>query len=132
MKKIAWLCVIVGLLAVTAMPTLAAGGPPPGGKSSKGARAPFALAGTITEISGTGVTVQVVSGNRLVKDYIGQSLPLQTTSKTRYLLKTPSGTVPITFADLEVGQDISVNGTLADNVWTANRITVGASLVHQP
>ncbi len=129
MKKIAWLFVVVGLLVVTAMPTLAAGGPPPGGK---GARAPFALAGTITDLSGTVVTVQVVSGNRLVKDYIGQSLPLQTTSNTRYLLKTSSGTVPITFADLQVGQDISVSGTLANNVWTADRITVGASLVHQP
>ncbi len=128
MKKAAYLLIVIGLLAATALPALAAGGPPPGGQRVRG---PFALAGTITDISETVVTVQVVCGNRLVKAYIGQSLPLQTTPTTRYLLKTPAGAVPITFADLQVGQNVSVNGTLVNNVWAASRITVGAALACQ-
>ncbi len=128
MKKVVYLLITLGLILTMAVPVLAAGGPPPG----KGRRGPFALAGTITDISGTVVTVQVTCGNVLVKNYIGQTLPMQTTSGTRYLLKTPGGTVPITLADLAVGQKVSVNGTLANNVWTANRITGGAPLTCQP
>jgi hypothetical protein len=37
-------------------------------------------------------------------------------------------TTTIGFADLKVGQQASANGTAANNVWTASRITVGASL----
>jgi hypothetical protein len=40
--------------------------------------------------------------------------------------------VPITFADLAVGQKVSVSGTVANNVWTVARITVGADLIHLP
>lgn len=63
-----------------------------------------------------------------MRDYIGYDLTVRTTAATRFLLKTPSGTVPITFADLRVGQNVSVYGTLANGVWTASRITVGADL----
>lgn len=122
MKKIAYLLLVIGLLVVTTMPALAADSPD----------SVFALVGTITDISAPVVTVQVVFGNRLVDDYIGQMLSLQTTPDTLYLLKTPLGGVPITFDDLEVGQNVSVNGTLVNNVWIAGRITVGAALIHQP
>ena len=128
MKKV-WIALLVlVVLTATAMPALAAGGPPP----VRGKSGSFTLAGVVTAINGTAVTVQVTGGNPIVRGYIGQALALQTTSSTRYLLKTDTGTVSITFADLAVGQKISANGKVANNVWTAARITVGAALIHLP
>ncbi len=128
MKKV-WIALLVlVVLGATAMPALAAGGPPPvRGKSGR-----FTLAGVITAINGTAVTVQVAGGNSTVRAYVGQTLTLQTTSSTHYLPRTGTGTVPITFADLAVGQKVSASGTVANNVWTAMRITVGAKLIHLP
>jgi hypothetical protein len=74
----------------------------------------------------------VTGGNPIVREYVGQSLTLQTTSSTRYLLKTDAGVVPITLAGLAVGQNVSASGKVANNMWTAARITVGAALVHLP
>jgi hypothetical protein len=128
MKKV-WIALLVlVVLVATAMPALAAGGPPPVCCKSGS----FTLAGVITAINGTAITVQVTGGNPIVREYVGQTLALQTTSSTRYLLKTDTGTVPITFADLAVGQKVSVSGTVANNVWTVARITVGADLIHLP
>jgi len=118
----------VMLLLVSVMPSLAAGGPP-AGRGSNGA---FTLAGTITAIDGTTVTVHVVGGSSSVKAFVGKDLVLQTIDDTRYLLRTSTVTVPITFADLQVGQTISASGTVANDVWTALRITVGAELIHHP
>ena len=128
MRKLTVALLVLVVLAATAMPALAAGGPPPVRDNS----GRFTLAGVITAISGTTVTVQVTGGNPIVREHIGQSLALQTTTSTRYLLKTDTGTVPITFTDLAVGQKVSASGTVANNVWTAARITVGAALVHLP
>ena len=128
MKKLTMALLVLVVLGATAMPALAAGGPPP----VRGKSGSFTLAGVITAISETTVTVQVTGGNPIVHGYIGQALALQTTSSTRYLLKTDTGTVSITFADLAVGQKVSANGKVANNVWTAARITVGADLVHLP
>ncbi len=154
MRKAVYLLFVIGLLVAMVTPVMAAGGPPhqgtpPGqvgkpctGNPSQGVPpaqkgnaqrlcGPFNLVGTITGIGDSTVTVQVASGNRLVKDFIGQTLTIQTTPSTRYLLRTSTETVPITFADLQVGQKVSVQGTLADGVWTARRITVGAALIHK-
>ena len=128
MKKLTIASLVLVVLAATAMPALAAGGPPP----VRGRSGSFTLEGVITAISGTTVTVQVTGGNPIVREYIGQSLTLQTTSSTRCLLKTDTGTVSITSADLAVGQKVSASGKVANNVWTAARITVGAALVHLP
>jgi hypothetical protein len=128
MKKVTMTLLVLVVLAATAMPALAAGGPPP----VRGRSNSFTLAGIITAINGTTVTVQVTGGNPMVREYSGQTLTLQTTSGTRYLLKTDTGVVPITFADLAVGQKVSASGTVANNVWTAARITVGANLIHLP
>ena len=128
MRKV-WIALLVlVVLVATATPALAAGGPPP----VRGKSGSFTLAGVVTAINGTAVTVQVTGGNPIVHAYIGQTLTLQTTSSTRYLLRTDTGTAPITFADLAVGQKVSASGTVANNVWTAMRITVGANLVHLP
>jgi len=128
MKKVTIALLVLVVLVATAMPALAAGGPPP----VRGKSGSFTLAGVITAINGTAVTVQVTGGNPIVREYVGQILALQTTSRTRFLLKTDAGIVPITFADLAVGQKVSASGTVANNVWTATRITVGAALVHLP
>ncbi len=141
MKKLFVLTLVLALLAVTAVPAFAAGNPPAGNGngggsgSGKGGNAPFALAGTIASLDpATGaVTVTVACGNQLVKPYIGQNLVIQTTSTTRFLLSNPDGVAtPITFADLVAGQAVSVNGQVKNNVWTASRITVGASLTCLP
>lgn len=138
MKKLFVLTLVLALLAITALPAFAAGGAPTGnggGDSGKGSKAPFALAGTIANLDPIThtVTVTVVCGNKLVKPYVGQNLNIQTTETTRFLLRNADGTVtPITFADLAVGQKVSSNGQLANNVWTAGRITVGADLTCLP
>lgn len=126
MKRVAIALLALVVLVATATPALAAGGPPP----VRGKSGSFTLTGVITAINGKTVTVQVTGGNPIVREYVGQTLALQTTSGTRYLLKTDTGTVPIRFADLAVGQKVSVSGTVANDVWTATRITVGADLVH--
>ena len=128
MKKV-WIALLVLVVFVaTATPALAAGGPPP----VRGKSGSFTLAGVIPAINGTAVTVQVTGGNPIVREYVGQTLALQTTSRTRYLLKTDTGTVLFTFADLAIGQRVSTSGTVANNVWTATHIAVGATLVHLP
>ena len=141
MKKILTITLVLVLLAVTVVPALAAGGPPAGKGPGAGKSAgrigvsTFALAGTIASIDPTAhtVTVAVVSGNKQAKQYIGQNLTLLTTVSTRFLLRNPdSVATPITFADLSVGQKVSVNGQLTDNVWVATRITVGARLICLP
>ena len=127
MKKLLVVTIALFLLAVTVVPAFAAGPLP-------APRGPFTLVGRITAIdsaNGT-VTVTVFRGNTLVQPYLGKSLTLNTTATTRYFYKANAAAVPtpITFADLKVGQPVSVNGTLANGVWTANRITVtaGASI----
>ena len=124
MKKMVSLFIALVLLVGVAMPAFAAGEP------SRHGRAPFTLAGTITAIQGTTVTVHVVAGNYVVRPYIGQDLALQTTTATRFLLKTATGTVVITLADLAVGQNVSAQGTFVAGAWTAERITVGAQIIH--
>ncbi|MCL4487009.1 MAG: DUF5666 domain-containing protein [Chloroflexi bacterium] len=121
---------IVLLLAIAAssalVPSVSAAGGAPSGASS------FTLAGKITSIDASSetITVQVQSGNFLVKPYLGKSVTLTASQDTRFLLKTASTTVPITFADLQVGQSVSASGVLSDGEWLLARVTVGAELIH--
>lgn len=130
--------IVLALLAVTATSALAAGNPPPGGGGGNGhnARGNFAVVGTITALDpgAQTVTIQVLSGNKLVQPYVGQTITLQTTATTRFLLADPAGgaATVISFADLQVGQSVNANGRVANNVWTAARLTAGVSLVHIP
>lgn len=129
MKKSLVVLMVVALLAVGAVPAFAAKGiqPQPPAPNKGGL---FTLVGTIAAIDGSVVTVKVVSGNPVAKPYVGQNVALQTTAATRFLLTTPTGTVVITLADLQVGQNVSAQGKLADGVWTADRITAGAKIIH--
>ena len=91
---------------------------------------PFALVGKITAIdpAARSVTVQVVSGNALVKGSIGQSVTIKTTNTTLFRYTDGSVTTNIKFEDLKVGNAVSAGGSLSGGTWTASRITVGAKL----
>jgi hypothetical protein len=132
MKKIIVLSLALALLSATVFPAYAGYGPQAcKGRVAATSRGTFAMSGTLSSIDPATltVTVTVVCGSKLVKPYIGQDLTIQTTDSTRFLMRNPDGTAtPITFADLEVGQNVSINGRLANDVWIAGRITVGALL----
>lgn len=129
MKKSLVVLMVIVLLAVSAAPAFAARGVPPQPPiSNRGGL--FTLAGTITAIDGSVLTVKVVSGNPIARPYVGQNVALQTTATTRFLLTAPTGTVVITLADLQVGQNVSAQGKLANGMWTADRITAGAKIIH--
>ncbi len=127
MKRYLFVVLALALVFALANPALAAG--PKGGNGT----GTFSLAGKITAIDGNTVSVEVVAGNALVKSYIKQTVPLTTTESTRFLANDGTTVTAITLSDLKVGDSISDSGTLANNVWTASRITVGAKLllVHQ-
>ncbi len=122
MKKLFVVVLALLIALATVSPAFAAGSP----------RGPFALVAKISAIDPVSktVTVSVLKGNTLVKSYIGKNLVMTTTASTRYLYKSSATAVPtpITFADLKVGNAVSVTGTLTNGVWTAARVTVGANL----
>lgn len=92
---------------------------------------PYEFSGTITAVDDVNyaITVNVVCSNSLANPYIGQEVTVQTTSTTRFLLQNADGTVtPITFDDLEAGQNVSSHASLVDGIFMATRITSGASL----
>ena len=122
MKRFFVVTLVVFLALATVVPAFAAGGP--GGT--------LALTATISSIdpsAGT-VTLAVLNGNKLVQPFIGKSVTVTTIANTRYLYKSSPAAVPraISFADLKAGDAVSVGGVLAGSIWTAARITVGASL----
>jgi hypothetical protein len=90
--------------------------------------APFALAGKITAIDAVSrtVTVQVVSGNVLVKPYVGKVVTLTTSAATLFRYTDGTTTTATTFETLKVGDPVSAGGTLAAGIWKTSRITIGA------
>ena len=129
MKKSLVVLMVVALLAVSAAPVFAARVVPPQ-PPTRNQGGQFTLVGTITAIEENLVTVSVVGGNPIVKPFVGQAVTLQTSATTRFLLTSETGTVVITLADLQVGQNVSAQGKLANNVWMADRVTVGAQIIH--
>jgi hypothetical protein len=98
------------------------------GQGQQGTRGTFTITGTIAAIGSDTVTINVIRGNKLAQPYLGTQTSITVTSRTRYLYNDGMTTTTIAFADLKVGQPVSVNGTVVNNVWTAARITVGAAL----
>jgi hypothetical protein len=86
------------------------------------------MSGTIAAIGNNTVTIDVVRGNKLIQPYLGTQVTVTMTPQTRYLHTDGTTTTTIGFADLQVGQQVSLHGTVANNVWTVSRVTVGASL----
>jgi hypothetical protein len=140
MKKMLVLLVVLMLTFAMVIPAAAGNGPggggngggsgtgPGTGQEQQGTRGTFAITGTIAAIGTNTVTINVSRGNKLVQPYLGTQVTVTVTSGTRYLYKDGTTITTIGFADLKVGQPVSVNGILANNVWTVSRITVGASL----
>ncbi len=136
MKKMLVILVVLLLAFAVAIPAAAGNGPGGGGKGGgsgtgqgqQGTRGIFAITGTIAAIGTDTVSINVFRGNKLVQPYLGTELTVTVTSRTRYLYKDGTTTSAIGFADLKVGQPVSVHGRVADAIWTTSRITVGASL----
>ena len=140
MKKMLVLLVVLMLTFAMVIPAAAGNGPggggngggngtgPGTGQGQQGTRGTFAITGTIAAIGTNSVTINVTRGNKLVQPYLGTQLTMTVTSGIRYLYKDGTTITTIGFADLKVGQPVSVNGILANNIWTVSRITVGASL----
>jgi hypothetical protein len=85
----------------------------------------FSVLGTITEIDGDTITVQVLEGSRLVWPNIGQALDVQMTPTTLYYEWTPHGLEAITFGAVEKGDTTNIHGTVAeDGDFTASRVIV--------
>jgi len=140
MKKMLVLLVVLMLTFAIVIPAAAGNGPggggngggngtgPGTGQGQQGTRGTFAITGTIAAIGTNSVTINVTRANKLVQPYLGTQVTVTVTSGTRYLYKDGTTITTIGFADLKVGQPVSVNGILANNIWTVSRITVGASL----
>ena len=155
MKKIVVLTILVALLAVAVTPVFAGNGTPNNGDQTgtgtgvgtgngnyyqNAGESFFSLVGPITALdpaTGT-VTITVAAGSYLVHEFIGTDVVVATTEETRILMACNTDEVDctataVTFAELVVGQNVSVKGLIdadGDEVldWTAQRITIGAAL----
>ena len=126
MRKLFVFALVLALLMVVAVPVLAAG---------KTHSKPFAVSGIIASVDPEAqiVTIVVACGNKLVKPLIDQKLTIQISAETRMLLFNPDDVVtPASFDDLIAGQKVNLNGQSANNLWIANRITVGAEYICLP
>lgn len=154
MKKWIVLFVVVVLTVVIIVPAFAKGNGPFGGGNGggtsgittgygiltgsgtgfaqQGSQSIFIMEGTISAIGTDSVTIDVYRGNKLVQPYLGTQVTVTVTTLTRYLLRNGTTTTVISLSDLSIGQPVSVYGTLADNIWTTSRITVGAALLCLP
>lgn len=145
MKKTVTFLILAAVLALLAAgPVMAAGG----GRNSNGGhhnghqnghqmerareqgseglrrRQYFTLVGLISGLADDSVTVQVHSGNRFVKPYVGEVLAVQIDEATEYRRWTPAGCVLIEPAEVEVGDAASIHGTVTGEGFLAERVTV--------
>jgi hypothetical protein len=147
MKKIIVLLAVLALTFAVNTPASAngngSGGKGPGKGSGtglfsgtnqiqQGQNGAVTITGTIAAIGTDNVTINVVGGNKLVQPYLGTPLNLAVTSNTSFLLRDGTTVTIIALMDLKVGQAVSANVTVINNIWTASRITVGASLTCLP
>lgn len=88
----------------------------------------FLVEGRITVIGENSFTVHVWDGHGAARRFIGQDLTLQVAPETRYRDCT-SGCVPISFADLEVGDILDpAKGIASGDVFTALLVRVDNDL----
>lgn len=134
-KRVVWYSVLVIVLLTVSAGTVMAGkggggGGGGGGDAPKGSCV-FALVGQVVSVDyeAESITVQVLSGNRLVQDYIDTALTVTTTSETRFWTYGESDCVPGAFEDVVVGTYVSVGGCV-DPVdgFVAERVTVNAAV----
>jgi hypothetical protein len=134
MKKIAILFAVLVMVFAFTIPAAANGFGPGGGMGSgttqgqPGGRGTFVIVGTITDLGTNSVTIDVLRGNRLGQTYIGTQVTLTVTPQALFFSRNGTTITQINFAGLMVGQQVSVNGIIANTVWTVYRITTGALL----
>ncbi len=134
MKKLVVLLAVLVMVFALTIPAAASGFGPGGGMGSAtsrgqpGGRGTFVIVGKITEIGTASVTIDVLRGNRLGQSAIGTQVTLNVSAQTLFFSRNGSTITQISFEDLQVGQQVSVNGIFSNNVWTVYRITVGALL----
>ena len=123
MKRAFWITtVVVALLAMTALPALAAGGK----VRHRWDGTLFALVGQVTAIDAANltITVQVLKG-----PLEGETVTVSTDASTRFLQYGECPMDVIGFEDVEVEDYASVGGlVLDDGVYLANRVTVDIPL----
>ncbi len=125
MQKIVWRAlVVIVVLALASSVALAA----EGGKRARGAK--FSLVGEIVgkTVDPDTLKIRVCAGNQVIVPWIDQQVSVQFTAATRI---RPYGALPgvlMDFAEIPVGQEISVNGMYdaTTGTFTADRATVGA------
>jgi hypothetical protein len=139
MKKLAVLFAVLVMVFAFTIPA-AAGGLDRGGcmgsastctgtgQGQQGFPGMFVIVGKISDLGTNSVTIDVLRGNKLGQSAIGTQLTVTVTPQTLFLIRNGTTISLIGFADLQVGQQVNVNGTVVDNVWTVYRITVGALL----
>lgn len=141
-KKLVVLIIIALIALVAVVPALAAGNGNGNGGSSNGngnggsghghkgsggrAQQYFSVLGTIKAKGDSMITVVVLEGSWAVLDYVdvGDELDVKVTQDTLYYKWTPDGRIPITFLDVEKDATTNIHGTVADGVFTADRVTV--------
>lgn len=94
----------------------------------------FTLVGTITGVGDESVDVQIYSGNRFVKEYIGdpeEELTVAVHEDTEYWTWAETGCTQIEEGDIgsvSVGDTASVRGMVSEGGFLADRITLGVPL----
>lgn len=116
MKKLAVSVLVLILLLASIVPVNASRA-----KAVQRASAPTIYNGEILEVDDAArtVTMLVISGKG--GDF---ELLVATDATTRFRLKVADGCTPITFDDLEVGQEIGITGRYVDGAFIAVRVTV--------
>ena len=130
MKK--WLVLlVVSLLAIAAVIPVAAGTPNPhANAAATGSHGYFQLIGKITafDTEANTVTVLVLRGNKLVKPFIGTEVTITVDTSTVFHFKKGTNATLTDLSGLVIGNPVSINGKIVDDVWTARLINMTASL----
>jgi hypothetical protein len=118
---------VAALLALSAIPALAAGD----NNMHRWDGTPFGLIGQVTAVEDAGaqtLTVSVLSGSGLVKEYIGGELVVTTNASTRFVYFGASMGDEIEFSDVYKEAFVNVAGYVSEVdgafLFIANRVTV--------
>lgn len=83
----------------------------------------FVISGAIKSLNTESITVTISSANKKAKDEKGQDLKIKISEATII----EKADITITLAELKVGDEIQVKGTVAEDVYTAANIVVKAA-----
>jgi hypothetical protein len=124
-KKAAVVVMVVLVALVCVVPAMAANGP---------LDEPFFTlvgfvesAGISADGSGT-IGVEVIHGNRFLKDLYLQTVQVQVTEVTEYRRWTPAGCVPTDPSNVDEGDTISIHGLVVGGVFVGDRVTIDVPL----